>query len=195
MMTESDFVPKLLTEDPPPEFAANCHQCELSGQRQRVVWGEGNPQAPIFMILDNPGLREDKEGTPFVCGTREALQYGIREVGIDLDLVYVTYLLKCRPIRAYDKPTARAACSSHLQFQLDEYRPRILFGMGNVVVQTLMANEDVDVKSLRGQRHFVRGLPAIFSYHPLAVRRRPVLMKYFVEDLQLLAATYQLLNE
>jgi DNA polymerase len=52
-----------------------------------VIWGEGNPNAPIFIILDNPGAREDREGTPFVCGTRETLQYGMMEAGLDIDLV------------------------------------------------------------------------------------------------------------
>lgn len=71
-----------------------------------------------MMILDNPGAREDREGNSFLCGTRETLQFGMREAGIDLNDIYVTYLLKCRPIRAYNKPVARAACLPHLQMQL-----------------------------------------------------------------------------
>lgn len=30
-----------------------------------MVWGEGNPAAPIMIILDNPGAREDREGKLF----------------------------------------------------------------------------------------------------------------------------------
>ncbi|TDF98716.1 uracil-DNA glycosylase [Paenibacillus piri] len=183
----ADFKAEILQEEASPPHAAQCQRCELSKQRQRVIWGEGNPHAPVFILLDNPGLREDKEGNAFVCGTRETLQYGMREAGFDVNLVYVSYLLKCRPIRAYNKPLAREACFSHLQLQLEEKKPLLLFGLGNAVVQSLFPDQDADVKSFRGTWHTVQGISAAFSYHPLAVRRRPVLMKYFVADLKLVA--------
>ncbi|WP_245947848.1 uracil-DNA glycosylase [Paenibacillus sambharensis] len=175
----------ILTEEEVPPYAAGCMKCELAGQRRRMVWGEGNPGAPVFILLDNPGAREDKDGQAFVCGTRDTLQQGLRETGIALDQIYVSYLLKCRPIRAYDKPAARAACSPHLAFQLERQKPRILLGLGNTVVQELYQSEEKDVKSLRGRWHDYEGIPAVFSYHPLAVRRRPVLMRYLLEDLAL----------
>ncbi|SEG27537.1 uracil-DNA glycosylase family protein [Paenibacillus sp. UNC499MF] len=181
------FTPSILPEEKAPSHAAGCRLCELADQRQRVVWGEGDPKAKIVLILDNPGARENREGDPFLCGTRETLQAGLYEAGVDIRSVYVTYLLKCRPVRAYDKPAARAACFPHLKAQLGAKNPQILFGFGNTVVQTLFADEEKDVKGLRGGWHTVMGLPIAFSYHPLAVRRRPVLMKYFIEDLSLLA--------
>ncbi|MBD0382189.1 uracil-DNA glycosylase [Paenibacillus sedimenti] len=182
-----DFKPVILEEESAPPHAKECRRCELSMQRHRVIWGEGNPRAPIFILLDNPGAREDREGNSFICGTRETLQYGMRVAGLDISLVYVSYLLKCRPIRAYDKPAAREACSMHLKLQFQEKQPRLLFGLGNVVVQSLFPEEEADVKSYRGRWHTVQGIPAAVSYHPLAVRRRPNLMKYFVEDMKLVA--------
>ncbi|RIX52088.1 uracil-DNA glycosylase [Paenibacillus nanensis] len=174
----------ILPEEAAPEDIQQCERCELSKQRTRVIWGEGNPDAPIVFILDNPGAREDREGNAFLCGTRETLQYGMREAGISVDEVYVTYLLKCRPIRAYNKPEAREACAPHLQMQLLAKRPLVLFGFGNIVAETLLPlNENPTVKELRGSWHSLRGTPIGFTYHPLAVRRRPNLMKIFVDDL------------
>lgn len=180
--------PVPLPEHPAPLHAANCMNCELARQRKRVIWGEGNPQAPLVVLLDNPGAREDKEGNPFVCGTRDTLQEGLHAAGIPLEQVYVTYLLKCRPVRAYDKPAAREACFPHLQAQLAGMAPQLLLGLGNIVVQFLFRSENADVKSLRGRWHEIDGLPTAVSYHPLAVRRRPNLMRLFLEDLQLPAA-------
>ncbi len=138
-----------------------------------------------MMILDNPGAREDREGNSFLCGTRETLQLGMREAGLDTNDVYVTYLLKCRPRRAYDKPEARAACLSHLQLQLLQKRPLVLFGFGNVVVEALLPDiESATVKELRGSWQEFQGTPIGFTYHPLAVRRRPNLLRFFVEDLR-----------
>jgi DNA polymerase len=99
---ERPFV--ILPEVKAPEGIQHCKLCELSGQRNRVVRGEGNPSATMMMILDNPGAREDREGQSFLCGTRETLQRGMREAGIDIQSVYVTYLLKCRPMRAEGGP-------------------------------------------------------------------------------------------
>lgn len=174
----------LLPEEAAPQGVQHCDRCELSKQRTRVVWGEGNPDAPVFLILDNPGAREDRQGNSFLCGTRETLQRGLREAGLDTDSVYVTYLLKCRPIRAYNKPEAREACAAHLQMQLLEKQPLVLFGFGNVVAEALLPwKENASVKELRGSWHELQGIPIGFTYHPLAVRRRPNLLRYFVEDL------------
>ncbi|WP_371753964.1 uracil-DNA glycosylase family protein [Ferviditalea candida] len=93
------------------------------------MWGKGNPNAPILMIPDNPGAWEDRQENVFLCGTRETLRRGMREAG--------TYLLKCRPIRAYNKPAAREACASHLHLQIQEKQPLLLFGFGDVVAETL----------------------------------------------------------
>lgn len=174
----------ILPEEQAPEGIEHCELCELSKQRTRVIWGEGNPKASLMMILDNPGAREDREGNSFLCGTRETLQLGMREAGLDPNDVYVTYLLKCRPMRAYKKPEARAACLPHLQLQIMQKRPLVLFGFGNVVAEALFPEkENATVKQLRGSWQEFQGTPIGFTYHPLAVRRRPNLFRFFVEDL------------
>lgn len=175
---------EILPEEAAPQGLQHCDRCELSKQRTRVIWGEGNSSASIVMILDNPGAREDRQGNSFLCGTRETLQRGMREAGLDIGSVYVTYLLKCRPIRAYNKPVAREACIPHLQMQLLKKQLLVLFGFGNVVAEALFPwREDASVKELRGNWHDFQGIPIGFTYHPLAVRRRPNLMKFFVDDL------------
>jgi len=182
----------ILPEEPGPPGSQHCERCELSQQRSRVIWGEGNPGAKLLMILDNPGARENQQGHAFLCGTRETLQQGMREAGLNTESVYVTYLLKCRPLRAYNKPAAREACSSHLLMQLREKQPLLLFGFGNVVAEFLLpSNDKVSVKELRGTWHEFQGIPLGFTYHPLAVRRRPNLMKNFVDDLQMLRTKWE----
>ncbi|KIL41585.1 uracil-DNA glycosylase [Gordoniibacillus kamchatkensis] len=164
-----------------------CMKCELAKQRTRVVWGEGNPHASILVVLDNPGAREDAAGEPFVCGTRATLQEAAAEAGLGEAELYVTYVLKCRPRRAYDKEEARSACFAHFQLQLLRQRPRLVLALGNVAAQTLFADPEAEVKRLRGSWHEVLGLAAAVSYHPLAVRRRPTLWGVFRRDWQMVA--------
>jgi len=185
------FEPAVWPEEPPPPHAAQCERCELAGHRDRVVWGEGNPRAAIVVLLDNPGARENKEGIAYVCGTRETLQQAAHEVGLAPEELYVTYILKCRPRKAYDKPLAREMCRVHLQFQLLAMRPRFLFCLGNVALQSFLGDPDAEVKRMRGEWLDVGGIAVTTSYHPLAVRRRPVLYRHFVRDWKLLADRYR----
>jgi len=144
-----------------------------------------------MIVLDNPGARENAAGQPFVCGTRETLQRGLHEAGVSLEDVFVTYILKYRPTRAYDKQSARRNGMPYLNRQLAEVNPRILFCLGNVAVQAFFDDETKEVKSLRGEwldsitNPIDRAVRV--SYHPLAVRRRPNLYPMFLEDCQAVA--------
>jgi uracil-DNA glycosylase family 4 len=79
-----------------PGEAVDCTRCELAKQRTRIIWGEGNESAPVAAVLDNPGAREDREGSPFVCATRVTLQRAVADIGWSEEQIFVTYLLKCR---------------------------------------------------------------------------------------------------
>ena len=75
-----------------------------------MIWGEGNPKAPILVILDNPGERENREGNPYICGTRQTFQQAVHDVGLNSDDLYITSILKRKPVRAYNKEETRQIC-------------------------------------------------------------------------------------
>ncbi len=181
------LLPTILPEDAAPAISQTCRLCELCRHGTRVVWGEGNPAAPVFVVLDNPGAREDKNGQPFLCGTRETLQRAAYEAGLAPDSLYITYILKCRPKRAYDKQTARSICTRHLWGQLESVDPEIVLCLGNVACQSFFEDPAVEVKNMRSEVHLARNHKVVVSYHPLAVRRRPVLYKFFLRDWRLAA--------
>lgn len=183
-----DLLPAILTEDTIPLENRSCEKCELSTHGTRIIWGEGNTAAPIFVVLDNPGAREDKDKRPFLCGTRKTLQKAVHEAGLNINSLYVTYILKCQPRRAYDKATAKASCIKYLWGQLDAINPDIIMCLGNVACQSFFEDPSAEAKALRGKVNVVRNYRTIVSYHPLAVRRRPVLYKYFLEDWKLVAS-------
>ncbi|MFZ7943551.1 uracil-DNA glycosylase [Neobacillus sp. 19] len=186
-----EFCPVLWPEEPTPEDQINCCKCALDQHGSRMVWGEGNPSAPIMIILDNPGAREDREGNSFVCGTRQTLQRAADEVGLSMQDLYVTFILKRKPVRAYDKERVRQTCMIHLDHQLKEKEPKLILCLGNVAVQSFFQDSEAEVKSLRGAIHHVQGYPTAVGYHPLAVRRRPNLWSTFVEDWKIVAKHYQ----
>lgn len=186
----TDFCPVSWPEEPTPANCKDCKECGLYEHGSRMVWGEGNPDAPIMIILDNPGLREDREGNEFICGTRQTLQRVASDVGLNMDDLYVTYILKRKPTRSYEKEQTRETCMIHLNQQLQVKQPPFIVCLGNVAVQSFFQNPDVDVKTLRGSIHDVNGYQTAVAYHPLAVRRRPNLWPLFLEDWQYVAKQY-----
>ena len=188
IMKDSDFVPKIWPEDQVPSGALKYYnQCEVCTEKSRMIWGEGNPNAPILIILDNPGERVDKEGREYVCGTRQTLQGAIHRVGLDAHDFYLTYLLKCRPLKKYDKERAREFSKPFLFGQIETIDPKFIVCLGDVVIQTVFGDKETSVKSLRGVWRSVMDRPCLVSYHPLAIRRRPNLMGIFMEDWGMLA--------
>lgn len=184
----SCFCPEIWPEDPTPKIQKDCKECGLYDQGSRMIWGEGTPRAPIMIVLDNPGARENREGSPFVCGTRQTLQKAVFETGLKKEQIYVTYILKRKPIRAYEKDRTRAICMRHLENQLEVQKPSLILCLGNVAVQSFFRNQELDVKGLRGSWYEVGGYQTTVAYHPLAVRRRPNLYPLFLEDMQFVAA-------
>ena len=190
-----DFCPVLWPEEPTPLSQSDCRECGLYQHGSRMIWGEGNPEAPIMILLDNPGAREDRDGNPFLCGTRQTLQKAASEVGLNGNDLFVTFILKRKPARAYEKDIVRRTCMMHLEQQLTEKKPNLIFCLGNVAVQSFFQNPEAEVKTLRGKLHDIQGFKTAVAYHPLAVRRRPNLWSLFVQDWHLVAEGYRhLLN-
>ncbi len=48
------------------ERASICVACDLAQTRANVVFGDGNPEAPLMLIGEGPGQNEDATGKPFV---------------------------------------------------------------------------------------------------------------------------------
>lgn len=82
----------------------------------------------------------------------------------------------------------RSTCIKYFEDQVRVKVPKLIVCLGNVAAQAYLEDPGVEVKSLRGKISFYKGVATAFSYHPLAVRRRPVLSKIFKEDWELVAS-------
>lgn len=171
-----------LPELPIPDDIPNEALAYLSEHGSRPIWAEGSATGRVIVILDNPGARENREGVPFVCGTRQTLRAATRDAGLHDEDLYVTFLLKRRPRRAYNREQAWNFYLPLLHRQIEDQKPCILICMGNTVVKAMLGQSH-EVKNLRGSQMMYQGVPAIVTYHPLAARRRPGLYPLVVSDL------------
>jgi DNA polymerase len=60
----------------------------------QTVFGEGPTTAAIFLVGEQPGDEEDKQGRPFVGPAGRMLDRALTDAGIDRDAVYITNAVK-----------------------------------------------------------------------------------------------------
>src|SRR5438105_6870449 len=78
------------------EAASVCTACDLASSRTKVVFGEGNPEAPLVFVGEGPGQNEDATGRPFVGRAGILLDECLRENGMTRKHVYICNVIKCR---------------------------------------------------------------------------------------------------
>lgn len=117
----------------------HCEKCDLCQQRTSVVFGEGNPDNPILMILgEAPGKNEDVEGRPFVGQCGEKLDKMLAYAGLEREEVYITNAVLCRPPNNRNPLMKEIeACRPRLLHQIKKVNPDILVVMGRMAMQAL----------------------------------------------------------
>jgi len=112
--------------------AMSCYLCELSKSRTKVVFGEGNPNADIFIVGEAPGATEDSSGKPFDGRSGETLTKMIENVlMIPRSEVYISNIVKCRPKEnAEPTPTEAHTCQPYLLKQIELVKPKFILALG-----------------------------------------------------------------
>ena len=149
--------------------------CNLKFTASRLVFGDGNPEAPLMVIGEAPGADEDRQGEPFVGRAGKLLDQMLRAMGWPREQVYIGNLLKCRPPNNRDPQLDEvAACEPYLHRQIELVRPDLLLVLGRVAAQNLLKTE-LPIGKLRGQVHRYGPLqtPLVVTYHPAYLLRSP----------------------
>jgi DNA polymerase len=128
--------------------AADCRRCELWERATQTVFGEGPVPAPLMLVGEQPGDKEDLEGHPFVGPAGRILGEALELAGIDREAAFVTNVVKhfrWRPSpngkrRLHEKPTKAnvTACHVWVEKELEIVRPEVLVAMGATAVDALL---------------------------------------------------------
>lgn len=165
--------------------ALNCHLCSLSKSRNQVVFGEGNIDADIMFIGSIPIEMEDDKGKIFLGRGGEMLTAMIEKVlGIPRKDVYITNLLKCRPLPTQElHETPFHTCKAYLFKEIELVKPKIIITLGEEAYHYL-TNETDDLKEIRGNVSSYKDFKLIPTYHPNFLLKNPSLKKESFMDLQ-----------
>src|SRR3954454_658771 len=74
--------------------AAGCRRCELWERATQTVFGEGPVPAPLMLVGEQPGDKEDIEGHPFVGPAGRILAEALELAAIDREAAFVTNVVK-----------------------------------------------------------------------------------------------------
>ncbi len=150
-----------------------CTRCPLSRGRNRIVFGDGDPDADLMFVGEGPGAEEDRRGLPFVGRAGELLTQMIEKgLGIPRSSVYICNIVKCRPPNNRNPLAEEAAtCRPFLEGQIAAVRPRVIVALGKPAA-SLLLGRDVAITRVRGIWHEVRGIPLMPTFHPAFILRR-----------------------
>ena len=169
-------------------ICSSCKRCPLYEDRNKVVFGEGNPDAPLMFIGEAPGAEENSSGRPFVGRAGKLLRKLISAIGMAPEDEYIANILKCRPPgnRTPEREEI-GACLPYLRKQIEIIQPKMLVLLGKTAVTGLIPEyAGWGMNSLRekSKETMIRfsGIPVMITYHPSAILRRKEWKKYAAED-------------
>ena len=183
------------------EEAAGCRRCELWQRATQTVFGEGPVPAPLMLVGEQPGDKEDIEGHPFVGPAGRILADALEVAGIDREAAFVTNVVKhfrWRPSpngkrRLHEKPTKAnvTACHVWIEKELELVQPEVLVAMGATAAEALLG-KSVAVMRDRGKHVASELAPTVLvTIHPSAVLRarddRDEMFDGLVRDLRVAA--------
>lgn len=165
--------------------ARGCERCRLCENRTQVVFGEGDTRARILVIGEAPGAREDAEGRPFVGPAGELLRGTVEKIGLDLNELYITNTVKCRPPDNRDpRDDELDACRSYLDRQIEFIDPPVVLTLGTFALQYCLGS-DARISQFRGDVYEWQNRELVPTYHPAYILRNRSRAQAFFDDLKL----------
>ncbi len=181
--------------------AAQCQACDLWRNATQVVFGEGPVPAPLILMGEVPGDKEDQAGHPFVGPAGRVLDDALADAGIERSRVYLTNAVKHfkwvpargGKVRLHKKPNRAeiAACKQWWERELEVVRPAALGLLGATAAQAVLGPQFRVTKERGKWFDLPSGVRVLATIHPSAVlraqERRDEEYAGLVRDLKLVA--------
>ncbi|MBS1074145.1 UdgX family uracil-DNA binding protein [Gluconobacter sp. Dm-73] len=143
-----DNLPIQPLSDTPEDLAAKirtCTACPLHCAATQAVVGEGQIDARIMLVGEQPGDQEDLAGRPFVGPAGQVLQEALEKVGVDRRALYLTNAVKHfrfrlqgrRRIHQSSDEAHVVACRPWLEQEIALVRPTLIVSLGATALKAL----------------------------------------------------------
>ncbi len=161
----------------------SCQRCELHTQRKQVIIGEGNESADLVIIVDTPVIDTQHENALLTLESKQMLQAMLNSIGLPLSSVFMTSLLKCRPlVPVTPQSSEMICCDDHLAVQINLINPGAILVLGESATQQLLSSQKALV-DLRLRQHQYLNVPVVATYHPSELLSSPHIKRNVWADL------------
>lgn len=137
-----------------------------------LVPGDGSLDgSPITFVGEAPGREEERRELPFVGAAGRNLSALLEGIGLLRRDVFLTNLVKYRPVTADDRnrapaPEERNRAVPYLLAELQIIEPRLVVCLGLSSAKALLGNSRLTMSEANGVVFHARGLRMLVSYHP-----------------------------
>ena len=167
-------------------LVAACTDCDLSNNRKKTIFGNGNQTASLMIIGDAPSSEDELQGEPFSGKAGTLLTAMLKAMGFRRNDIYITNLVKCCTSENQDPSVEEVAtCESYLQRQIRLVQPDLILVLGSIAAQRFLKSKST-LTRLRGQLHYIEDIstPIIVSFDPAYLLRSPNEKRKAWDDLQ-----------
>jgi uracil-DNA glycosylase len=164
-----------------PATLDDCRRCALWSRATQAVGGVGPKHAPIMMVGEQPGDKEDQQGAPFVGPAGQLLDDALKEAGVSRRDVYVTNAVKHfkwepRGKRRMHKTPAQReidACHYWLEREVASVGPRVIVALGATALKAILEDRGAKLQAVVGKVLTHGGRHVVPTYHPSFALRAP----------------------
>lgn len=120
--------------------------------KHRCLPSQGGQDCRLAIFLDSPNFMDDKRGRSFVSDNAEFVKWSLRRMTVDLEDVYLDYIVKCYPGKMPGKKDDRMACvraCSQYRFAALQKLPHIkaVVALGSLGCETFTMVKEVGKKA------------------------------------------------
>lgn len=161
--------------------AQDCRACPLGEPATQAVFGEGPKVAALFLVGEQPGDQEDREGHVFVGPAGKLLDRALAAAGIDRGEAFLTNAVKHfgfeergkRRLHRKPKPSYLHACRPWLDAEMEAVKPRVIVCLGATAAQQVLGPKATIAASRGKTPTSPWGPPVVVTFHPSAILRAP----------------------
>lgn len=157
------------------DYKALALASEICKNCTNVVVGKGNLGAKILFVGEAPGRNEDEQGFPFVGAAGKNLDKLLARVGLTIDDIYVTNILKCRPPE--NRGPLPEEIRSHTPWliqQIRDMKPEVVCSLGNYATKFFLSGLDPDKMDSQPGITSVHGKTRVINFEGLSFKLIPL---------------------
>lgn len=165
------------------QWLATSTQLPFASASSKRILPVGPAEAAIMLLTDTPTLEDHAAGQPIGGDSWDLMQRMLAAIGIKADQAY------CASLSCFNAPGVRMSaadreeCAEIARRHVALAKPKRLLLLGDGPAQAILGKPIVQA---RGHLHKVEGVPAVATFHPRHLIKRPLDKSLAWKDLLLL---------